>query len=128
RLGQTALDLRGALVQDRLELRQDRLVEDDRDDDEDDGRPQDVVVGGEEQVDACRLLAGLRREGQRGVSQRRHHWKRKPATSPSSASSSTNATPRNMVARSWPATSGWRAMPSTVLPMRMPRPMPGPIA
>src|SRR5690606_17905352 len=32
RLGQTALDLRGALVQDRLELRQDRLVEDDRDD------------------------------------------------------------------------------------------------
>src|SRR5690606_9678942 len=127
RLGQAALDLRGALVEDRLELRQDGLVEHDRDDDQDHGRPQQVVPGGEEELDALVLLARLRRDVERGGSQRRHQ-NRKPATRPSSASTSTNATPMNIVARSCPATSGWRAMPSMVLPIRMPRPMPGPIA
>src|SRR5690606_28390457 len=78
RLGQAALDLRGALVEDRLELRQDGLVEHDRDDDQDHGRPQQVVPGGEEELDALVLLARLRRDVERGVSQRRHQ-NRKPA-------------------------------------------------
>src|SRR5438034_1266149 len=47
---------------------------------------------------------------------------------PNSASASINPIPINMVVRTWLAYSGCRAIASTDLPIRMPKPMPGPIA
>ena len=38
------------------------------------------------------------------------HWARKKTTKPISASASTKAMPRNIVVRTMPAASGWRAM------------------
>jgi hypothetical protein len=38
------------------------------------------------------------------------------------------AMPRNMVVRTMPAASGWRAMAVLALPTTMPMPMPGPMA
>ena len=54
--------------------------------------------------------------------------KAKPAAKPSRPRASMRAAPMNMLVRSAPATSGWRAVPSCVLPTTMPMPMPGPIA
>src|SRR4249919_2143728 len=47
---------------------------------------------------------------------------------PNSARASINPMPMNIVARTWPAYSGWRAMASTAWPIRTPSPTPGPIA
>src|SRR5450631_1070130 len=49
-------------------------------------------------------------------------------TKPNRASASVNAMPRNMVVRTMPADSGWRAMAVMALPTTMPMPIPGPIA
>ena len=50
------------------------------------------------------------------------------STNPNSASASVNAMPKNIVVRTMPADSGWRAMAVMALPTTMPMPMPGPIA
>src|SRR6266542_1147948 len=47
---------------------------------------------------------------------------------PNSARASINPMPMNIVARTCPAYSGWRAIASTDLPIRTPSPIPGPIA
>src|SRR5262249_11374781 len=47
---------------------------------------------------------------------------------PNSASASIRPIPMNIVVRTWFAYSGWRADASTDLPIRIPRPIPGPIA
>ena len=47
---------------------------------------------------------------------------------PNSASASISPIPINIVVRTWLAYSGCRAIASTDLPIRMPSPMPGPIA
>ena len=50
------------------------------------------------------------------------------STKPNSASASVNAIPRNIVVRTVPADSGWRAIAVMALPTTMPMPMPGPMA
>ena len=50
------------------------------------------------------------------------------STNPKSASASVNAMPRNMVVRTMPADSGWRAIDEMALPTTRPMPMPGPMA
>ena len=45
-----------------------------------------------------------------------------------SASASANAMPRNIVVRTRPAISGWRAIACTELPTMRPMPTPGPMA
>src|SRR5439155_25479141 len=50
------------------------------------------------------------------------------STKPNSASASMRPMPMNMVPRTMPAASGWRAMASTDFPMRIPIPIPGPMA
>ena len=52
----------------------------------------------------------------------------KARTKPKSASASVKAMPRNMVVRTMPAASGWRAIAVMALPTTMPMPMPGPMA
>src|SRR5882672_5510778 len=47
---------------------------------------------------------------------------------PNSASASIKPIPMNMVVRTWPAYSGWRAMASTDFPIKIPSPIPGPMA
>src|SRR4051812_6757851 len=49
-------------------------------------------------------------------------------TKPKSASASVNAIPRNIVVRTVPADSGWRAIAVMALPTTRPIPMPGPMA
>ncbi len=49
-------------------------------------------------------------------------------TNPMRASASVNAIPRNIVVRTMPAASGWRAMAVMALPTTIPMPMPGPMA
>jgi hypothetical protein len=49
-------------------------------------------------------------------------------TKPNSASASVNAIPRNIVVRTVPADSGWRAIAVIALPTTRPMPMPGPMA
>ena len=49
-------------------------------------------------------------------------------TKPKSASASVNAMPRNIVVRTVPADSGWRAIAVMALPTTRPMPMPGPMA
>ena len=53
---------------------------------------------------------------------------RMKTTKPNRASASVKAMPRNMVVRTMPAASGWRAMAVMALPTTMPMPMPGPMA
>ena len=53
---------------------------------------------------------------------------RMKTTNPNRASASVKAMPRNMVVRTMPAASGWRAMAVMALPTTMPMPMPGPMA
>src|SRR6266496_2913590 len=50
------------------------------------------------------------------------------STNPNRASASIKPIPMNMVPRTRPAASGWRAIASTDLPIRIPMPMPGPMA
>src|SRR6266536_2897402 len=50
------------------------------------------------------------------------------STKPKSASASTKARPMNIVVRTIAAASGCRAIPSSALPIRIPRQMPGPTA
>src|SRR5262245_37293014 len=50
------------------------------------------------------------------------------STNPNSASASVNAMPRNIVVRTVPADSGWRAIAVMALPTTRPMPMPGPMA
>src|SRR6266540_1545574 len=50
------------------------------------------------------------------------------STKPNRASASIRPMPMNIVPRTMPAASGWRAIASTDFPMRMPIPMPGPMA
>ena len=52
----------------------------------------------------------------------------KARTKPKSASASVKAMPRNMVVRTMPADSGWRAIDEMALPTTRPMPMPGPMA
>src|SRR5712691_11420235 len=47
---------------------------------------------------------------------------------PNRASASIRPMPMNIVVRTWLAYSGWRAIASTDFPIRIPSPMPGPIA
>src|SRR5436309_983136 len=49
-------------------------------------------------------------------------------TKPNRAKASIRPMPMNMVPRTKPAASGWRAIASTDLPIRIPIPMPGPMA
>src|SRR6476661_6313988 len=50
------------------------------------------------------------------------------STNPNSASASVNAMPRNIVVRTVPADSGWRAIAVMALATTRPMPIPGPIA
>src|SRR5262245_23333279 len=50
------------------------------------------------------------------------------STNPKSASASVNAMPRNIVVRTVPAASGWRAIAVMAFPTTSPMPMPGPMA
>src|SRR5262249_12744677 len=52
----------------------------------------------------------------------------KDSTKPKSASASVNAMPRNIVVRTVPAASGWRAIAVMAFPTTSPMPMPGPMA
>src|SRR6185436_20943874 len=54
--------------------------------------------------------------------------RRMKTTKPMRARASVKAMPRNMVVRTMPAASGWRAMAWTDWPTRTPMPMPGPMA
>ena len=56
------------------------------------------------------------------------NFRRMKTTNPIRASASVKAMPRNMVVRTMPAASGWRAMAVMALPTTMPMPMPGPMA
>src|SRR4051794_20876757 len=49
-------------------------------------------------------------------------------TKPNSARASVKAMPRNMVVRTMPADSGWRAIAEMALPTTRPMPIPGPMA
>ena len=56
------------------------------------------------------------------------NFRRMKTTNPIRASASVKSMPRNIVVRTMPAASGWRAIAVMALPTTMPMPMPGPMA
>src|SRR5919108_274248 len=58
----------------------------------------------------------------------RSPYRMKARTNPISARASVKAIPRNIVVRTMPAASGWRAMASMARPTTSPMPIPGPMA
>ena len=110
RLGDVALNLGGALVEDRIELRHEELVEEHRNDDKNDQRPYDVINLRNEQVNpACclchqALLSVMDIIGFRLLICADQMIR--AATKPISASTSTRARPMNMMVWILPDISG----------------------
>jgi hypothetical protein len=121
-----ALDRGAPLVQGLVHLREDPAPEDREQDREGDRAPdelgrrrQQLQVG----VGPRPRQPGSMRSGWHGASLRVDD---EASTKPSSASASTTAMPMNIVVRTWPAASGWRAMDSIAPLISIPSPMPGP--
>src|SRR5215211_1540416 len=118
-----ALDVGPAVLEGLVDRRPHRPVHEDQQDQEGDRAP-DELIGRRE--DRARLPLGRLLGQDVGKWHVPSYWTTKARAKPNRARASTRARPMNISVRTWPAASGWREMPSTVLPTRKPMPMPGP--
>src|SRR5215217_8131326 len=122
-LFELALDVGPAVLEGLVHRRPDHPVHDEQQDQEGDRAPDELIRGRQNGV----LLVLGRLLGQDvGEWHVPSYWTTKARAKPNRARASTRARPMNISVRTWPADSGWREMPSTVLPTRKPMPMPGP--
>src|SRR5215211_1902435 len=118
-----ALDVGPTVLEGLVDRRPDRPVHDEHQDQEGDRAP-DQLVG--RRQDRALLVLGRLLGQDVGKWHGPSYWTTKARAKPNRARASTRARPMNISVRTWPAASGWREMPSTVLPTRKPMPMPGP--